>query len=145
VAVLLLPVANTCPMFESVELASRPNWKLRFACAVVVVALVGGILWLLRMTQMPLRSFEGALPPLTRGQSELRDRLSSDVKYLSVTIGERCMERAGSLAKTVDYIRETLRGAGYAVADHPYSVGGSLQTISKRFLSGRTPKPAASS
>ncbi len=83
------------PMFESVDLASRPNWKLRITCATIVLALVAVLAWLLRMTQMPLRSYIGPLSPLTAEQSEIRDRLSSDVNYLSVTVGDRSMEQEG--------------------------------------------------
>jgi hypothetical protein len=110
-------------MFESVDLASRPNWKLRTACGAVVLVLLAALIWLLRMTQMPLVSYIGPLPPLSREQSDLRDRLSADVRYLSVTVGERSMERAGSLEKTTQYLRENLEQAGYIVTDLPYSVG----------------------
>ena len=93
---LLFTGCQTCPMFESVELVSRPNWKLRIVCGIAVLTLLGGLIWILRMTQMPLTSYQGPLPPLTQEQSRLRDLLSSDVKYLSATIGERSMDRVGS-------------------------------------------------
>jgi len=111
-------------MFESVELASRPNWKLRIASAAIAFTLVAGFVWFLRMTQMPLQSYAGPLPPLSQEQSDLRDRLSVHVGKLSVTIGERSMHRAGSLQATIEYIRENLRQAGYVVTEHPYSVEG---------------------
>lgn len=130
-------------MFESVDLASHPNWTLRIAYAASVLALIGGVVWLLRMTQMPLRSYDGQLPPLTPEQSTMRDRISSDVKYFSVVIGERSMERAGSLGKTADYIRETLRQAGYAVADRSYSVEGQALENLEAVLVGTEPQGAA--
>src|SRR5580765_5908495 len=131
------------PMFESVELVSRPNWKLRIICSIGVLSLLGGLLWLLRMTQMPLKSYRGPLPPLTQEQSQLRDLLSSDVKYLSETIGERSIDRLGSLAKTVDYIRETLQGAGYAVADHSYSFAGQPVHNLEAILLGTAPESSS--
>ena len=105
-------------MFESVEFASRPNWKLRIASAAIALALVAGFIWFLRMTQMPLRSYAGPLPPLSQEQLELRDRLSAHVRNLSVTIGERSMRRVGSLQATIEYIRDNLRQAGYFVTPH---------------------------
>lgn len=111
-------------MFESVDLASRPNWKLRTAFAAGALALVAGLVWFLWMTQMPLASYSGPLPPLSNEQSELRDRLSAEVKYLSVTIGERSIHRAGSLQATIEYIRDNLQQAGYAVTEHSYSLEG---------------------
>jgi len=43
-------------MFESVDLSSRPNWKLRIVLAVVVLVMVAAVVWLFRMTGMPLKS-----------------------------------------------------------------------------------------
>jgi len=111
-------------MFESISVPKGPNWKLRSACAALAVVLVFGLGWLLRMTQMPLRSYEGPLPPLSHEQSELADRLSADVNYLSTAIGERSVPRAGSLEATAEYLSGNLRDAGYVVTERKYSVAG---------------------
>ena len=116
-------------MFESLSVPRRPNWKLRMVVAAIVPALVWGIVWLLRMTQMPLTSYGGPLPPLSQEQSQLAERLSAHVKYLSVTIGERSIPRAGSLKATTNYLRSNLLQAGYSVQEHTYSVAG--QEVSK--------------
>lgn len=92
--------------------------------AAIVPALVWGIVWLLRMTQMPLTSYGVPLPPLSQEQSQLAERLSAHVKYLSVTIGERSIPRAGSLKATTNYLRSNLLQAGYSVQEHTYSVAG---------------------
>jgi hypothetical protein len=110
-------------MFESID-AQGPNWKLRFVCAALALALVAGLGWLLRMTQMPLRSYKGPLPQLSPEQSGLADRLSADVNYLSAAIGERSVPRTGSLEATAEYLGDNLRQAGYAVREHKYSVAG---------------------
>lgn len=120
--VVRLPVHS---MFESVDLPSRPNWKLRITCAAVAVMVIAAVVWLLRMTQMPLKSYAGPLAPLTAEQSEIRDHLASDVNYLSVTIGERSMERPGSLEKADAYIRERLQLAGYTAKELSYQVGSN--------------------
>lgn len=130
-------------MFESVDLATRPNWKLRVTCATIVLVLVAVLVWLLRMTQMPLRSYVGPLLPLTTEQSEIRDRLSSDVNCLSVTIGDRSMESAGSLQKTMAYIRESLQRAGYTVSDIPYKVGEQQVSNLEAILVGSEPTRGA--
>jgi hypothetical protein len=53
------------------------------------------------------------------------------------------MESGGSLGKTVDYIRETLEGAGYAVVDHSYSVGGQPVHNLEAILVGTAPESSS--
>ena len=111
-------------MFESVGRRQSPNWKLRIACAALILALAVLLASLLRITQMPLHSFKGPLPPLSREQSELAEHLLEDVRFLSTTIGERSIPRTGSLEATNEYLRGTLRQAGYTALEQKYSVGG---------------------
>jgi Zn-dependent M28 family amino/carboxypeptidase len=111
-------------MFETISTPGRPNWMLRIACAAVIVALGAGAVSLWRMTQMPLRSYKGRLPALSQEQSDLASRLSQHVKYLSVTVGERNIYRAGSLGAATDYLRNNLVRAGYTVTDQTYDVEG---------------------
>ena len=111
-------------MFESIDSRKNPNWKLRAGCGVLVLALAWGFASLLRMTQMPLQSYRGSLPALSREESDFAERLSTDVKYLSISIGERSIPRAGSLNSTTEYLRGSLQQAGYAVAERTYSVAG---------------------
>jgi hypothetical protein len=85
---------------------------MRLVVAVLSLSVVWGLVWLLRITQMPLRSYQGPLPSLSNEQSELAGRLSTHVKYLSVTIGERNIPRAGSLSATTDYLRDNLVQSG---------------------------------
>src|SRR5258706_9704833 len=99
-------------MFESIDRTQGPNWKLRLLSASLVIALAAGAIWVIRMTQMPLRSYALPLPPLSSEQAEIRDRLAVHVKYLSQTIGERNLSRPGSLSVSVDYLRRNLQQAG---------------------------------
>jgi hypothetical protein len=126
-------------MFESIGGPTRPNWKLRLTGVVIVLTLVSGMVWLLRMTQMPLRSYLGTLPALSGEQSELAGRLSADVNYLSVTIGERSVPRAGSLKVTAEYLADNLRRAGYVVAERSYSVEGHVVSNLEVTLVGSDP------
>ena len=123
-------------MFESVDLASRPNWKLRMAFAAITLALIAGAIWLFRMTEMPLKSYGGPTLPLNAQESELRDHLLSDVRYLSVSIGERSIERVGSLEKAAAFIRENLRSSGYVVNDVQYGVAGQQVSNVEAILVG---------
>jgi Zn-dependent M28 family amino/carboxypeptidase len=115
-------------MFESLNSPIRPNWMLRIASAAVVLALGAGIVSLYRMTQMPLRSYKGPLPPLSEAHLDLSSRLSAHVRHLSETIGERNLRRAGSLAAATDYLRSQLVQAGYAVVEKSYVVEGHAVT-----------------
>ncbi|HWW14872.1 MAG TPA: M20/M25/M40 family metallo-hydrolase [Candidatus Dormibacteraeota bacterium] len=90
--------------------------------AALGLALLAGLVWILRMTQMPLKSYTRPLPPLSSPQSEIEGRLSTGVKYLSETIGERNVWRAGSLPVAVNYLRDNLQQSGYAVTEQTYRV-----------------------
>lgn len=61
---------------------------------------------------------------MSRAQSELAGRLSTEVKYLSEAIGERNVWRAGSLQIAVGYLRASLQQAGYTVTEQAYRVEG---------------------
>jgi Zn-dependent M28 family amino/carboxypeptidase len=124
-------------MFESPYDPKSRNWKLRFAGTALSLALILGVGWLLRMTQMPLRSYRGDLPPLSRQESELADRLSGDVNYLSAVIGERSVSRNGSLQAAVEYLSGNLRQAGYAVKESKYALAGQSVSNLEATLSGR--------
>jgi len=76
---------------------------------------------------MPLRSYAGAPPQLNNEEMELRDRLLAEATYLSVNMGDRSLLRPQSLRATTDYLSSCLRGEGYTVVEHPYSVLG--QTV----------------
>jgi Zn-dependent M28 family amino/carboxypeptidase len=115
-------------MFESLSPPIRPNWMLRIASAALAVALGAGFVSLWRMTQMPLRSYKGPLPPLSEVQSDLAGRLAVHVRHISEAIGERNIRRAGSLAAATDYLRSQLVQAGYAVAEKSYVVEGHAVT-----------------
>jgi len=109
-------------MSESISNRNGPNWVFRLAAAALLIPLVAGLAWILMMIQMPLRSYSRPLLPLSSTQSEMKDRLSTEVKYLSETIGERNVWRAGSLQVVVDYLRSNLQQSGYAVKQQTYRV-----------------------
>jgi hypothetical protein len=109
-------------MFESVSSRNGPNRKVRVFCAALVLALAAGLVWVLRMTQMPLKSYVGPLPPLSGAQNELQGRLSAEVKYLSETLGERNVWRAGSLQLAINHLRNNFQQAGYDVTERTYRV-----------------------
>ena len=110
-------------MFESTE-EPKSKWRMRIlllALALTIAGVLGCFLW---FTQMPLKSYAEALPRLTSEESELRDRLSAEVSYLSVDIGDRSMPRPQSLQTASDYLANNLREQGYTVVELPYSVEG---------------------
>ena len=111
-------------MFESLSEPKRSNWKFRMALTALLLALLLGVIWLLRMTQMPLKSYKGPLPALSPEQTELAQRLSTHVKYLSVKVGERNIPRTGSLKASTEYLHTTLEEAGYSVLEQTYSAEG---------------------
>ena len=94
---------------------------LLLALALTIAGVLGSFLW---FTQMPLKAYADALPQLTSEESELRDRLSAEVSYLSVNVGDRSMPRPNSLEAASDYLTNSLREQGYTVVELPYSVEG---------------------
>jgi hypothetical protein len=115
-------------MFEAISTPKSPNWKLRLAALTAVLVLIAGLVWLLRMTQMPGKSQAGPLSPVSTGEAELAKRLSTHVLYLSQTIGERNLSRSETLQASTAYLRTTLQQIGYQVTEQPYLVHG--QTVS---------------
>ncbi|HWY21363.1 MAG TPA: M20/M25/M40 family metallo-hydrolase [Candidatus Acidoferrum sp.] len=111
-------------MFESISNRNSPNWRFRWVATALVLALLTGLVWILRMTQMPLKSYAQPLPPLSGAESEIEGRLSTEVKYLSQTVGERNVWRAGSLQTIVNHLRSNLQQAGYSVTERSYRVEG---------------------
>ncbi len=123
-------------MFESFNAPTGPNWVLRIVLALVSLVLGAGIASLLRMTQMPLRSYRGPLPALSSEQSQLAGQLAAHVRNLSVTIGERNIHRLGSLPATTEYLRRCLTQSGYLVTDRSYDVDGQVMSNLEAELAG---------
>jgi hypothetical protein len=73
---------------------------------------------------MPLKSYKGPLHPLSDEESHLVTCLSAHFAYLSETVGERCLSRPGSVQTVTEYLRDTLKQAGYAATEHTYSIEG---------------------
>ena len=123
-------------MFESNSDPAGSNWKWLVTCAVVGFALISGLLWVLRITQMPLKSFRGPLPAMSPAQSELAGRLATHVNYLSGTIGERNVRRPESLHAVIEYASDEFRRAGYTLLERPYSLDGRKVSNLEATLTG---------
>jgi len=67
------------------------------------------------MVRMPLRSYRGPLPPLTREEAVLEESLRRDVQVLAEKIGERNVVRAAALQTAANYIEEALSKTGQPV------------------------------
>lgn len=73
-------------MFESITQSKRSRLKPVLALAVVLLVFAGFFVWLWRMTQMPLKSYEGPLPPLTAEEAVLRSALAEHMVLLAGTL-----------------------------------------------------------
>jgi hypothetical protein len=110
-------------MFET-TVESNSKWRMRLFLIALALTIAGVLARFFGITEMPLRSYAGALPQLTSEELQLRDRLSAEVSYLTVNIGDRSLHRPQSLQASSDYLSSSLRGQGYAVIEHPYTVDG---------------------
>ena len=111
-------------MIES-SFESAPKTRIRVLLILLVLTFSTVLFWFLRITQMPLRSYDGSLPPLTAEEMDLRDRLKMDVKDLSVGIGERSFLRPKALDAAAEYLSVHLHGLGYVVTSYSYAVDGT--------------------
>src|SRR5688500_7146057 len=75
------------------------------------------------MIGLPGRSHRGPLPPLDRDTLLLRDRLMTHVELLAGTIGERNVNRIGSLERAAKYIEAQFAANGYEPGSQEYAIG----------------------
>src|SRR5579883_2893692 len=64
-------------------------------------------------TAMPGNSFQGQPPALSAEQITLQNRLTRHVNVLAGDIGERHIGRYDALCRSVEYLCETFKSAGY--------------------------------
>ena len=75
-------------------------------------------------TNMPGRSFSGALPPLPQSAADLEESLRADIEMLSVEIGQRNTLLPQKLDDASRYLESELLDAGYEVEHQTYKVRG---------------------
>ncbi|MGH7176099.1 MAG: M28 family peptidase [Tepidisphaeraceae bacterium] len=86
---------------------------------ILLLTLLGGC-----VTNMPGKSFQGALPPQTPDEVSLQKTLTAHVHALAGQIGDRNILRAGSLERATSFIETTWRAQGYDVIEQRYDCGG---------------------
>jgi len=116
---------------------NSPVKRIIFMLLLVLLALCVSVAWL---TVMPLRSYSGALKPLTADESKIRDDLSASVKQLAETIGRRNLDFYDALKSAADYIETTLRSAGYEVHSYEFSAEGkAVRNIEVQIPGAKSP------
>src|SRR6185295_8427551 len=93
---------------------------MRYWSALVAVsagALIPGC-----VTQMPGRSHQGPLPPLSESQRSLAADLRQHVTMLASEIGRRNVEHPQGLARAEAYLAAELEAMGYRVERQTYPV-----------------------
>jgi len=86
---------------------------------IVLVVILVWCWW--AMIRMPLESYRGPLPPLSTGQTALRDELRGYVQKLAGEIGMRHASAPGSMNKTADYLEGEFVKAGHFLALQDYT------------------------
>ena len=129
-------------MFESAGHHGGPKWLWLLICALIGLVLIVALLWILRLTRMPLRSYRGPLPALSSAQSELAGRLAAHVNALSVTIGERSISKPESLRAVIGYASEELAVPATKCPSIPTHWMVRKSAISKQFWLGVKRKAA---
>jgi Zn-dependent M28 family amino/carboxypeptidase len=136
--VVLSPAQTGREMFESLS-RPAPKWAARTVFAVLAILVLVMVFEVLRITQMPLHSYSGALPPLSAGETGLRDRLADDVRDLSVTIGDRSIPNLQSLNSAAEYLTKRFESEGYTVKSYSYIVDGATVNNLEAVLPGSDP------
>jgi hypothetical protein len=95
------------------------------APAVLVTVLLVIVFAVWYVTAMPGSSFRGALPPLTEGEREIRDRLALHVEALAGEIGERNIWKTQALDAAARYVEQMLEQLRYRVGSQSYNVDGT--------------------
>lgn len=94
-------------------------------------------LWIVSI-QMPGRSFDGPLPPLSAEQLEIQRRMRAHVDMLAGRIGERNYMKLRALDSAATYIKMTLDSMGYATQEQSYVAGTATYRNIEATQSGRT-------
>jgi len=76
------------------------------------------------MIWMPGTSYQGTLPTLSSGETQLRNALRSDVEMLSGTIGQRNSLNYAGIKKAAEFLEAELNTAGYTVNHNRYQIDG---------------------
>lgn len=77
------------------------------------------------MIRMPGKSYKGPLFALSPREKELALKLETHVTSLARDIGDRHVQRAGSLERAAEYISRQFRLSGFKVEEQAYLVDGT--------------------
>jgi Zn-dependent M28 family amino/carboxypeptidase len=97
---------------------------LPLACLFVLLFLGAAALFAGCHMKFPGRSFKGALPAQSDGETELASRLRAHVEMLAGTIGERNVWHPDQLLAAASYIEQTFREYGHEPVPLFYTVQG---------------------
>lgn len=102
------------------------------AATLLVFFVVFSFQW---FTAMPLRSYSGALPPVTANEAQIREDLAAYVNQLSQALPDRNLRhfepspeglRSDSLNAAADYLLHTLGREGFSLGTYQYPVNGKF-------------------
>jgi hypothetical protein len=118
------------------RIVTRSALKRVGIVAVVAAGIVAVCWWM--MIRMPLKSFRGALPELTREQGAMGEELRRHVTKLGREIGERNVYQPRALKAAADYIEEVFASAGLRVKRMGYVAQGENCENLEVEIAGRT-------
>lgn len=110
----------------------RRRWTILGMWAAAALPFLGGC----GVKDVPGTPFSGALPAMTREETELAERLRSHVQVVGGDIGDRNVSAYDGLNATVEYINRALAEAGYGVTEQPYEAGGKTVKNLEAVLKG---------
>jgi Zn-dependent M28 family amino/carboxypeptidase len=118
------------------QIVTRSAMKRVGIVAVVGALVVAGCWWM--MVRMPLRSFAGALPELTKEQRVMAEELRRDVTKLAGEIGERNVYKQRQLKEAAEYIEGVFRKSGLAVKRQAFVAQGETCENLEAEIAGTT-------
>lgn len=91
--------------------------------SVLAALLIISILWLwFTLFQMPGKSYQGELLPLSASEIALQDSLQKDIQIIGANIGKRNYSYYDNLQATASFLKSEFQNAGYTVNEQKYNI-----------------------
>lgn len=116
---------------------------LRLPAIGLGIFLAAGAAFFWTVIRMPGSSFSGPVSAFSDDEEALAATLERDVTHLAVSIGERNLQRPGSLDATVRWLEADLAAAGLAAQRRSYEVSGQQVHNVEVVVRAQTPKSRA--
>lgn len=105
---------------QKINLISRAALtRLGFLAAFLIISILG--LWF-TLFQMPGKSYQGELLPLSASETALQESLQKDIQIIGAFLGKRNYSYYENLQATVSFLKSEFQNVGYTVNEQKYNI-----------------------